>query len=44
MSDRCRDLVQHPQKSCPTAAEATDEDDEEVHASYHHINPPGYGG
>ena len=28
----------------PMAAEATDEDDEEAHAFYHHTHPPGYGG
>ena len=44
MLGRCRDLVQHPNQPRPMAAEATDEDDEEAHAFYHHTHPPGYGG
>ena len=44
MLDRCRDLVQHPNQPRPTAAKATDEDDVEAHAFYHHTHHPGYGG
>ena len=44
MLDRCRDLVQYPNQPSPTAAEATDEDDEDARAFYHHTRPPGYGG
>ena len=44
MPDRFRDLVQHPNQSRPTAAEATDKDDEETHAFYHHTHPLGYRG
>ena len=44
MPDRCRDLVQHPNQPRPTAAEATDGDGEEAHATYHHTHSPGYGG
>ena len=33
---RCRDLVKHLSQSRPMAAEATDENDEEAHAFYHH--------
>ena len=43
MLDRCRNLVQHPNQPRPTAAEATDEDDE-ARAFYHHTHPPGYRG
>ena len=39
MLDRCRDLVQHPNQPRPMATEATDEDDEEAHAFYHHTRP-----
>ena len=39
---RCRDLVQHPNQARPTAAEATDEDDEEARAFYHPPHPPVY--
>ena len=42
--NRCRDLAQRPNQPRLMAAEATDEDDEEAHASYHHTHPPGYGG
>ena len=44
MLDHCRDLVQNPNQPRPMAAEATDEDDKEAHAFYHHTQPPGYGG
>ena len=44
MLDRSRDLVQHPHQPRPMAAEATDGDDEEARAFYHHTHPPGYGG
>ena len=44
MLDRCRDLVQHPNQPRSIATDATDEDDEEAHAFYHHTHPPGYGG
>ena len=44
MFGRCRDLIQHPNQPRPAAAEATDEDDEEARAFYHHTHPPGYGG
>ena len=40
MLDRFRDLVQHRNQPRPTVAEATDEDDEEAHAFYHHTHPP----
>ena len=40
MHDRCRDLVQHPNQPRPMATEATDEDDEEARAFYHHTHPP----
>ena len=43
MLDRCRDLFQHPNQPRPTAAEATEEDEEEARAFYHHPHPPGYG-
>ena len=33
-----------PQPSPRMAAEATDEDDEEARAFYHHTRLPGYGG
>ena len=41
--DRRRDLDRHPNQPRPTATEATDEDDGEAHASYHHTQPPGNG-
>ena len=44
MPGRCRDLVPHPNQPRPTAAEATDEDNEEARAFYLHAHPPGYGG
>ena len=44
MLDHCRDLVQHPKQLRSMATEATDEDDEEAHAFYHHTHPPGYWG
>ena len=43
MRDRCRNLVQHPNRPRPTAAEATEKDDEEARAFYHHPHPPGFG-
>ena len=44
MLDRYRDLVQRPNQPRPTAAEATDENDEEENVLYHYTHPPGYGG
>ena len=44
MPDRCWGLVQHPNQPRPMAAEATDEDDEEAHAFYHHTRPSGHEG
>ena len=44
MLDRFRDLVQHPNQPRSMATGATDEDDEEAHAFYHHFPPPGNGG
>eukprot|EP00614_Pseudopedinella_elastica_P024742 CAMPEP_0172645378 /NCGR_PEP_ID=MMETSP1068-20121228/239702_1 /TAXON_ID=35684 /ORGANISM="Pseudopedinella elastica, Strain CCMP716" /LENGTH=174 /DNA_ID=CAMNT_0013459615 /DNA_START=173 /DNA_END=697 /DNA_ORIENTATION=+ len=44
MLNRYRDLVQHPNQRRPMAAEATDENDEEAHAFYHHTHSPGNGG
>ena len=44
MLDRCQDLVLTPNQPRPTAAEPTDEDDEEAHALYRHTHPPGYRG
>ena len=43
MLGRCRDLVQHPNQHRPMATKATDEDDEEARAFYHHPHTPGYG-
>ena len=44
MLDRCRDLFQHPNHNQPhpTAAEATDEDDEGARAFYNHTHSLGY--
>ena len=42
--DRCRDLVQHLNQPCPTAAKAIDEDNKEAHAFYHHSHPLTMGG
>jgi hypothetical protein len=44
MLDRCRDLVQHPNQPRSMVSEATDEDDEEAHAFYHHTRPSGHEG
>ena len=44
MTDRCRELVQHPNLTRPAVAEATEKDDEEASAFYHHTHPPGYAG
>ena len=43
MPDRLRGLVERPNQPRPTAVEATDEDDEDARAFYHHTYPPGYG-
>ena len=43
MLDRCRDLVQQPNQTRPTVAEATDEVGKEARASYHYTHAPGYG-
>ena len=40
---RCRDVVRHPNQPRPTAAEATDEDEKEAHAFYHHTHPLAMG-
>ena len=42
--DRYRNLIQFSNQPRTKAAEATDEDDEEAGASYHHTHPSGYGG
>ena len=42
--DRYRDPVQHLNQQRPTAADATDADDEEACAFYHHNHPPGCAG
>ena len=41
MLGRCQDLVLHPSRPM---AKATDEDDVEANAFYHHTHPPGFGG